>query len=63
MFGPMLDRPALTMELRQGLRDFPVVALVGPRQCGKTTMARGIVHPQSPGYFDLESPADARRLA
>ena len=59
----MLDRPALTMELRRGLRDFPVVALVGPRQCGKTTMARGIVHPRSSGYFDLESPADALRLS
>jgi predicted AAA+ superfamily ATPase len=59
----MLERPALAAELRRGLRDFPVVALVGPRQCGKTTMARGIVPPGSPSYFDLESPADLRRLA
>ncbi|MFN9705599.1 MAG: ATP-binding protein, partial [Planctomycetota bacterium] len=46
-------------------RDFPVVAIVGPRQVGKTTLARqfadataGPVH-----TFDLERPADLRRLA
>ena len=38
---------------------FPVVAILGPRQCGKTTLARtlGANH-----YFDLENPQDAARL-
>jgi len=46
------------------LRDNPVVALVGPRQAGKTTLARdfaagaGETH-----FFDLESPSDLARLA
>jgi predicted AAA+ superfamily ATPase len=34
-----------------------VVALLGPRQCGKTTLARRLVPPSSPKYFDLEDPA------
>ena len=36
---------------------FPVVGIVGPRQCGKTTLARqlGADH-----YFDMENPADLR---
>lgn len=39
-----------------------VVALLGPRQCGKTTLARQLVKPSSPSYFDLEDPAGATRL-
>ena len=44
--------------LRQRLRASPVVALVGPRQCGKTTLARSL----RGEYFDLEQPADKLRL-
>lgn len=40
------------------LRDSPAVALVGPRQCGKTTLAREL----GGLYFDLELEADRRRL-
>jgi len=39
---------------------FPVVALLGPRQCGKTTLAGMIAHDH---YFDLENPRDLARLA
>lgn len=39
-----------------------MVALIGPRQCGKTTLARQIVPPGSPNYFDLEDPASLARL-
>ncbi len=35
----------------------PVVAVLGPRQCGKTTMAREFVPPDSANYFDMEDPA------
>lgn len=40
-----------------------MVALVGPRQCGKTTLARQLLRPDSPNYFDLEDPASLARLA
>lgn len=44
--------------IRSRLRETPAVALVGPRQCGKTTLARGF-----PGaYFDLEQESDRLRL-
>jgi uncharacterized protein len=49
-------------QARQALRRGRVVALVGPRQAGKTTIARRIVESGSPNYFDLESPLDAARL-
>ncbi|MDP2853579.1 MAG: ATP-binding protein [Smithellaceae bacterium] len=38
---------------------FPVVAILGPRQCGKTTLAKTI---GADHYFDLENPRDAARL-
>lgn len=38
---------------------FPVVAILGPRQCGKTTLARML---NADHYFDLENPRDAARL-
>ena len=40
-----------------------MVALIGPRQSGKTTLAREIVPARSPNYFDLEDPASLARLA
>lgn len=44
--------------LRQRLRTAPAVALVGPRQCGKTTLARSL----GGRYFDLEQPEERLRL-
>lgn len=38
---------------------FPVVAILGPRQCGKTTLAKTI---GADHYFDLENPRDVARL-
>jgi hypothetical protein len=38
-----------------------VVALVGPRQCGKTTLAQQLVASDSPNYFDLEDPVNLCR--
>ncbi|MFH1278918.1 MAG: ATP-binding protein [Candidatus Eisenbacteria bacterium] len=40
-----------------------MVALIGPRQSGKTTAARRIIDAESPNYFDLEDPASLARLA
>lgn len=44
------------------LARFPVVTIVGPRQCGKTTLARQLVSSDSPNYFDLEDPISLARL-
>jgi len=44
--------------VRRKLRAFPAVALLGSRQCGKTTLARGL----GGRYFDLESDGRAARL-
>ena len=42
--------------VRQALARGRVVLLAGPRQSGKTTLARTFVHPAAPAYFDLENP-------
>ena len=44
------------------LTRFPVVTIVGPRQCGKTTLARQLVSADSANYFDLEDPVSLARL-
>ncbi|MDF9828293.1 putative AAA+ superfamily ATPase [Ereboglobus sp. PH5-10] len=68
----MLDRGFYRQKIETGLRRSPVVAVLGPRQCGKTTLAREIATEwkeqsgakndrESTGgavYLDLESPGD-----
>ena len=49
--------------LENALRRSPVTALLGPRQCGKTTLARLFGDRRAVAYFDLESEPDVRRLA
>ena len=58
----MIDRPQLTLRIRRALRRSRVVVLLGPRQSGKTTLARALVNGESPNYFDLEDPASLARL-
>ena len=58
----MLQRPALLHHVRTALERSRVVALLGPRQCGKTTLARELVEMDSPHYFDLEDPVSLTRL-
>ena len=55
-FRPMIDRIALIATVRDALARSPAVALVGPRQVGKTTLARSFLAPDSPQWFDLEDP-------
>ncbi len=59
----MIERSRRLAELRAALKRSRVTALVGPRQTGKTTLARQIVPPDSPAYFDLEDPTSLSRLA
>jgi predicted AAA+ superfamily ATPase len=58
-----IERRALRERVQRSLRDNPVVALVGPRQCGKTTLAREIASSRRGTYFDLEDPVSLQRLA
>jgi len=53
----------LQVKLRESLHSFPVTALLGPRQCGKSTLARHVVAGQPDTvYLDLEKPSDLRKL-
>ncbi|MEW6240894.1 MAG: ATP-binding protein [Chloroflexota bacterium] len=58
----MIERIHLLEETQESIKRNRVVALIGPRQCGKTTLARQIVSPDSSNYFDLENPVSLARL-
>ena len=60
----MLRRVGEENQLLKLLKLFPVVAILGARQVGKTTLARAVAA-RRPGsvYLDLESSADLARLA
>ena len=59
----MLTRVALELEVRAALQRSPAVALIGPRQVGKTTLARALLGVESGNYFDLEDPQVEAQLA
>lgn len=61
----MIKRPKHLRELNRLVSHNPVVALLGARQVGKTTLARELAHSRSgpTHFFDLESTADLSRLA
>ncbi|MEK7468084.1 MAG: ATP-binding protein [Planctomycetota bacterium] len=58
----MIRRPRLRNAVRAALARSPVVALLGPRQCGKTTLAHELAGVSAGQYLDLESERDLRRL-
>lgn len=58
----MIKRESLLQEISASLKRSRVVALLGPRQCGKTTLARQFVAAGDANYFDLEDPRDTLRL-
>jgi predicted AAA+ superfamily ATPase len=58
----MIKRDSLLSNIRTALDRSRVVALLGPRQSGKTTLARQFVPPDSLNYFDLEDLASLPRL-
>jgi predicted AAA+ superfamily ATPase len=49
----------LIEKIRSRMEHNPVVAVLGPRQCGKTTLARTFLSPGEANYFDLEDPVVA----
>ena len=55
-------RPSVLSAIEVALARRPVVVLTGPRQCGKTTLARELLSEASLNYFDLEDPASLARL-
>lgn len=59
----MIPRPVLEQSVRTALGRSRAVALNGPRQSGKTTLAQRFLARQSPNYFDLEDRAHVARLA
>jgi predicted AAA+ superfamily ATPase len=58
----MLQRSDYLNQLRSAIVRSPVTALLGPRQCGKTTLARQLAEHQEATFFDIESVPDRRRL-
>lgn len=54
---------SLENDVHRGLEEFPAVAVLGPRQCGKSTLAKHVIEsfPRSI-YLDLERPSDAHKL-
>lgn len=59
----MIERKSDLALIQAALRRSRIVALLGPRQCGKTTLAREFVSPASLNYFDLEDPQSLARLS
>ena len=57
-----IDRPALIDSVRSALARSRAVALFGPRQSGKSTLAQSFLPRSSPRYFDLENPLHESRL-
>lgn len=59
----LTERPKAIHRIKAAFRVHPAVALVGPRQCGKTTLANMITAKESDfSFFDLEKVVDRRKL-
>ena len=61
--GVVIERTDRLHQLETAAARSPITALLGPRQCGKTTLARQFAATRSAAIFDLESEPDVRRLA
>ena len=56
-----VERESYRRQVEASLSQFRVTALLGPRQCGKTTLAKALATGPD-AYFDLEDPSDLARL-
>src|SRR5262245_10786365 len=52
----IVPRRDLAARVRAALRANPIVTILGPRQCGKTTLGRQLTRAATTRYFDLEDP-------
>jgi predicted AAA+ superfamily ATPase len=59
----MIARPRYEQRVLSALERSPVVTLLGPRQSGKTTLARGIWEKLGGTYLDLDLRSDQTRLS
>jgi predicted AAA+ superfamily ATPase len=59
----MIQRPRALERITKTFGIHPIAALLGPRQCGKTTLARVIAEREPSTYYDLENPVDISRLS
>ena len=63
LLSNLIMRPRPTSRIDAVFESHPAVALVGPRQCGKTTLSKMITTDNfNVSYFDLEDPVDLRKL-
>jgi uncharacterized protein len=58
----VIERSSYAADIQAALQRSRIVALIGPRQSGKTTLAQMFVPPDSVNYFDLEDPVSLIRL-
>ena len=58
----LVPRPQRVRDVRDAVARSPLVALLGPRQCGKTTLAHEVAGANAT-YFDLERSSDRQSLA
>lgn len=60
----MIERKSYIQKINQAFEVSPVCAILGPRQCGKTTLAKKYIksHFNQHHIFDLEDPTDLARL-
>ncbi|MCK5215546.1 MAG: ATP-binding protein [Candidatus Omnitrophica bacterium] len=58
----MIKREYITQYITKAIKRGRIVSLLGPRQCGKTTLARAFAKPGSSLYFDLEDPVDSAKM-
>lgn len=63
MIDGLVARERDEQRLRLALRRAPIVLMTGPRQAGKSTLARMVVQPAPSNVFDLEDPRDLARLS
>ena len=61
MSSEFIARKEIYDAIEQSIRRFPVTALLGPRQCGKTTLAR-LFAPKPENRYDIENPLDLIRI-
>jgi predicted AAA+ superfamily ATPase len=58
----LLPRPRLREAIEKARKRSPVAVLIGPRQCGKSTLAHQLAGKSRTAYFDLEDPRSLTRL-